>query len=42
METQAWSDVFSTSLQRAAVSPDALAQIYKLDMEACIFFDWGC
>lgn len=41
METQVWSEVFSTALQREDFPPEAIEQIYQLEMEARRFFDWG-
>ena len=41
METQMWSRVLSAALQHADLSPDQIGQIYKLEMEARTFFDWG-
>ena len=41
MEMQTWSGVFSAALEHEHFSPGAIAQIYRLEMEARTFFDWG-
>ena len=41
MERQTWSNVLSAALARGSFSPNEIAQIYQLEMEARTFFDWA-
>ncbi len=41
METEAWSRAFFTILQCGDFTPETIARIYQLEMEARTFFDWG-
>lgn len=41
MERQTWSNVLSAALARGSFSPNEIARIYQLEMEARTFFEWA-
>ncbi len=40
MAPETWANVFSAALHHAALSPETIAQIYQLEMQARTFFEW--